>query len=475
MRTRLQSRIAVLLLVAGAGVTDAAPPDRAPVPPDEVQKKIEADVRGLYRAEYAKKFAADQRALAARLLQLGLDTTGDPAARYVLFREATDLAAKAADPALALKAVSHLAAEFRVDGPALTAAVLEKAAAAAAVPSAHRAVAATALVAVDEAVRADRYDEAVRLAGLAARAAARAKDDGLAKKAAAREKEVKEVAAGYELVKAADARLRTDPTDAGAARAVGRFRCLLKGDWDGGLPLLAQTGDGRLRDLARQDLGSPMKPDERMALADGYWDLAGAETGAAATQLRRRAGHVYRLALPDLGGLARERAGRRVEEVDPPGPWDHLELGGGEVVGDFVRVARESQVRTKEEFTGPVEMRVVARTPADDIRLFGPSGSCVIFNWGANPNELRLTRPDGRPTVLESGSLIRSPVKPLKPDTWYTLRWRLTATEFTVWVDDKVVFTEKGKYTLGAKAALMVGATSANTVDVKSVTVRSLK
>ena len=77
-------------------------------------------------------------------------------------------------------------------------------------------------------------------------------------------------------------------------------------------------------------------------------------------------------------------------------------------------------IRTKEEFTGPVEMRIVVRTPANDIRLHGPTGSCVIFNWGDNPQELRLTRPDGKNDVWESGSLMRSPMKPLKLDTWYT-------------------------------------------------------
>ena len=50
----------------------------------------------------------------------------------------------------------------------------------------------------------------------------------------------------------------------------------------------------------------------------------------------------------------------------------------------------------------------------------------------------------------------------------------MTASEFTVWVDEKVVFTEKGKYNLSAKAPMMIGA-AANTVEVKSFTVRSLK
>ena len=55
------------------------------------------------------------------------------------------------------------------------------------------------------------------------------------------------------------------------------------------------------------------------------------------------------------------------------------------------------------------------------------------------------------------------------------LRESMTATEFTVWNDDKIVFTEKGKYNLSAKAPIMIGAAGKYTADVKSFTVRSLK
>ena len=466
--------VRVLVLIPSMVAIAAAPPERAPVPANDVLKKVETDVRALYRTEYAKKAAADLKALAAKLFQLGLETRGDPVSRYVLFREAKDLAAKAADPVLVLKAITQLGAEFQIDELAMKADSLEAAGRAAAIPSAQRAVVVAALSTADEAVRVDRYEEAIRLSTLAARAAPKSKDEPLLKKAVAQEKEIREIAVVFELMKPSEAKLKINPKDEEAARAVGRFRCLLKGDWETGLPLLAQSADGKLKDVSRQDLASPKIADERRALADGYWELADGEKGAAATQLRRRACHYYRLALPDLGGLAQEKAKRRLDEFEPLGPWDHLDIGSAEVIDDFIRMPAGCMIRTKEEFTGPVEMRIVVRTPANDIRLHGPTGSCVIFNWGDNPQELRLTRPDGKNDVWESGSLMRSPMKPLKLDTWYTLKWRLTGSEFTVSVDDKVVFSEKGKYSLSAKAPMRFTVVP-NSVDVKSFTARSVK
>lgn len=465
--------IAVLNLVSCAVAMEAAPPERVPVPADDVQKKVETDVRTLYRTEYTKKTAADLKALAAKLLQLGLETKGDPASRYVLFREANDLAAKAADPVLALKAITQLGTEFQVDELALKIDSLETAGKAAAIPSAQRAVAVAALSTTDEAVRVDRYGEAVRLSVLAARAAPKSKEESLLKKAVAQEKEIREIAVAFELMKPSEAKLKIDPNDEEAARAVGRFRCLLKGDWEGGLPLLAQSADGKLKEVIRQDLASPKIADERRALADGYWELADGEKGAAARQLRRRACHFYRLAFDDLGGLAKERAKRRLDEIEPSRPWDHLDIGDAELIDDFLRMS-PSMILTKELFTGPVEMRVVVRFPANDIRLAGPSGSSVIFNWGDNPQELQLHRPDGNTKDEKIGSLMKAPAQALKFNIWYTLRWRLTASEYTVWVDEKIVFSEKRKYTLTSKEPIRLFAIPAG-VDVKSFTARSVK
>ncbi|MDB5310442.1 MAG: hypothetical protein JWO38_4644 [Gemmataceae bacterium] len=468
-----QSLAAFILLATLTPIAD--PADRAPVPDDVAIERAVEDLRTVYKAAFAKKSAAETRALAANLLQLGLDTRGNPAARFALFREAADLAARGGDPALAVKAATQLATEFRVDPLGIKVDTLEKAAVAAADGSSHRAVVGAALTAADEAVKADRYEEADRFAALAVRAGGKTKDEAVAKRAAARGAEIREIAAAFATTRPAGAKFKLDPKDAGAARSVGRFRCLFKGDWAGGLPLLAGAGDGPLSDLARRDLDSPAKAAVRVALADAYWERAGGENGTVALSLRRRAAHWYRLALPELGGLARERPVKRVEEADPTDRWGHLDLTNGGVGDDFVRVNLQSQIATWAEPSGPVEIRVVARTKGNNIRLHGPNGACVILNWEVNARELRVTRPDGVAGKLESGSLATAPVKPLTPDLWYSIRWRLTPTQIDVWVDDKLVFTEKGrKYDLSTRSPVRVGACE-HPVDVKSVSISPIK
>ncbi len=50
-----------------AGLLVAAEPKKLPIPDPDQQRSVHADVRTLFRGEYAKKTAADIRAFAAKL------------------------------------------------------------------------------------------------------------------------------------------------------------------------------------------------------------------------------------------------------------------------------------------------------------------------------------------------------------------------------------------------------------------------
>ncbi len=56
-------------------------------------------------------------------------------------------------------------------------------------------------------------------------------------------------------------------------------------------------------------------------------------------------------------------------------------------VGDTARLL------TKKEHAPPFALRVKAKTDARNLRLFYSKG-CVIFNWEANENQLRLNDPE---------------------------------------------------------------------------------
>ena len=145
--------------------------------------------------------------------------------------------------------------------------------------------------------------------------------------------------------------------------------------------------------------------------------------------------------------------------------WTHLDLGEEKEVDGFIRIRPQSFIQTKEAFTGPINITVVARTEKNSVRLSAFNGACVIFNWEDDPNELRVTRPDGN-LKSESGTLVTARVRPLGANTWYILVWRITEDGMDVSVDGKVIFSEKKKYDLSAKRPVTVA--SGNNVDVKS-------
>jgi hypothetical protein len=97
---------------------------------------------------------------------------------------------------------------------------------------------------------------------------------------------------------------------------VGRFYCLLKDDWQRGLPLLARSGENPLRDLAIQETADPTMPDEQMKLADGWYALGQGAAGNEKEKYLSRAEIWYRKALPKLSGISVLKAQKRLEELE---------------------------------------------------------------------------------------------------------------------------------------------------------------
>ncbi|MGO9114455.1 MAG: hypothetical protein ACLP9L_35000 [Thermoguttaceae bacterium] len=127
----------------------------------------------------------------------------------------------------------------------------------------------------------------------------------------------------YELSQAALERLKTDPDDADACRAVGRWYCLYRGDWDEGLKFLARGSDPALKSLAMKDLvWKPAKTEDRITQGDVWWDLAEKAAGKVKAAIRRRAAHWYEEAMPDLAPgpvklKVEKRIARAAEELLP--------------------------------------------------------------------------------------------------------------------------------------------------------------
>jgi hypothetical protein len=311
-----------LLAVVGpiSAAAAEAPPQRADVPDGAALAAAEALFRDVYGKDLAAAKSADQKAaLAARLLRQAEEVRGDPAVRFVLLRESVELATAGGDTETALRGLSESAASYRLP----TAGRLERLTAlrgGARGPDRLAAVAAAAEALALEAAGEDDLVSARKAADLAVAAAAASRRTDAQKSARAVRDQVVAIAAAAAQVADAAAKLRTTPDDPDANQAVGLYRCLMLGDWAGGLPLLAKGRDPDTRAAAVGDLAGADQPAAQVGIGDLWWELSLREKDGSPSRaaLRRRAAAWYAKAAPGLTGLLRLKADQRIAEAGPP-------------------------------------------------------------------------------------------------------------------------------------------------------------
>ncbi|HEV3260675.1 MAG TPA: hypothetical protein VG013_27725, partial [Gemmataceae bacterium] len=323
------NRLAEVAIIAKGGrltPPDPSPPpvvvQRLPVPGAREQAKAEAEVKELFEDDYAKRKPADRVALAGKLLKQGASTKEKPAVSYVLLREAQDVAAEAGDAEGALEAIGLLGRRYAVDAPALKKAALDRAARAARTPAAVHALVGSYVALIGESIDADSYETALDLLTAAQAVAHKANNPSFTAWLRSRKETLTQLQKEFQQLKPARATLRKNPGDPAANTAVGRFDCLVKGDWGKGLPRLSAGDDPELKALAARDLANASTPAEQADVADAYYERARAEEGTARVHVYRRAYHWYQRAAPRLEGLTQARVEKRMKELEHrPGLW----------------------------------------------------------------------------------------------------------------------------------------------------------
>jgi hypothetical protein len=286
-------------------------PARVAVPPDAAVNDARKAVRAKYASYYAEKKPAIQASLLKKLRDEAEGPTLAAAERYALLREAAEVAAAAGDVEAALAAVRTTSERFQVDETELSVAVLA---------SPQRAVnkenaaqwGEAALRLAEAASESARYDLAAK-AVTVAEAAARAMPGGAGASIAERAKErslaLKDLRAEQGRLAAMFERLKTKPEDPEANLRVGKFYCLVAGDWTRGLAALAKGSDLELRALAeletaaQQDLkaGKKVDPAERIKIGDLWYDRVKSERDIYPARCRQRAAYWYKPAIESAG------------------------------------------------------------------------------------------------------------------------------------------------------------------------------
>jgi tRNA A-37 threonylcarbamoyl transferase component Bud32 len=296
--------------------TETVKDSRTPVPDAAAQEKVDKLIKDLFKDDYAKKAPADKLALSAKLLEQAGETKDDAAARFVLLREARDLAAQAGNLEEALKTVDELTKQYAVNGLEMKIGVLEVMAGVSTNPANSKLLVDTSFLVLEELLAADNFEAAGRLLKVAQAAGRNAKSVPLLSSIQACSADMEFLKKEYEKAKAALDTLKKNPKDAEASLVAGKYLCLLKGDWDKGLPLLAGGSDAKLKKLAERDAGKPASATDQAALADEWWELAEKEKERTKKNLRVRAAHWYSQAVAGLSGLSKTKAETRIREVE---------------------------------------------------------------------------------------------------------------------------------------------------------------
>lgn len=310
-------RTLVLFALLLAAWSPAGAADRVKLPAMADVERADKLVRDLFKDEFAKTPPAAKAALAARLFAQAGETTDDPAAQFVLLRNTAELAAAGGDPDLAIKACTTLRERF--DGPLadVLEPTLKLVVAKSAAPDANLAVTGFLLKAIDDAVAVDDLDGAIRLHKLAEGTAAKAKNVRTASQVAARGKDLDAVQKEAVKLPAAMKALEADPKDPDACLTVGKYLCFQKGDWARGLPLLARCSEPALKAAAAKDLADSAEAADLLQAADAWYDLLGTLAGTPRRVVQVRAYALYAKALPELSGLSKTKAEKRLQELEP--------------------------------------------------------------------------------------------------------------------------------------------------------------
>src|SRR5436190_670074 len=125
MRGRLLTQIfgylvscALLLSTSWAASVDSSPTTRAilqHVPDEPSQAKAERMVREVFGSQITSKDPSERRAVAQKMVVAAGESADDAAARFVLLREARDVAAGAGDAYVARRAIALMGKSYAVD------------------------------------------------------------------------------------------------------------------------------------------------------------------------------------------------------------------------------------------------------------------------------------------------------------------------------------------------------------------------
>ena len=365
-----------------AAETTAAKVDKLDVPSTEKLAAAEETVRSVFEEDYSSaKKTEEKSALAEKLLAVGADTHDDLANRYVTLRSARNVAVASGNVDLAFRALAVLSRSFETDVMADRVRLCVDLANEKLTAEESGKLMSKIVIFRESAFRNNRFTDAVLL------------NQSAEKVGGTNEKEWRESnerwaallkfsAAAYQSVEKSLESLRKDSNDATANAAVGRYYCLLKGDWQTGLPFLAKGNETTLTEIAKVEVGSAnFTPSQTLSLAERWWAIDIEMSDIEKSNVLTRAGHLYGWALSNATGLSKVKAEKRVEELSERGVIVNVsELGNPH--GDQSHVVIDETL-LPTVITNRIGMKLVLI----------PAGDFIMGSADTDPDAGRLEQP----------------------------------------------------------------------------------
>lgn len=299
------SLILILLLAAGTIYLLKKPPGtdrflsiKSPLPDAARLAQCEARIRRTFALQLGASKNAPKQLAAAELVRQSA-AAEDPAMQLASLRVAALLAAEAGDFPLAMQICQKMGDRFQMDSLPVKAELLAQAVTYARTPAKKVELAAVCVKTGFEALAADDYDSGTKLTEAAKASIQDCGDSRLVQEAGFLDAEMTRCRDAFARVKPFEAVRRSNPDDPEACLEVGKFLCFAKNDWEAGLPLMAHATNASLKMVLATEINqNPKTPEQKIALATSWRELAGSAPVQDKTFYQQRARYWY------LKGLA---------------------------------------------------------------------------------------------------------------------------------------------------------------------------
>lgn len=307
-------RVCCLFVAIFAYVASVFGDDHIPYPSQEKLTTAHSQVRSLFKNEITRAAGLSEVAAVVKsLIDIGSKTNDDDALKVSTYLLAQELAIQGGEFELALETVDRIASEFKLDSLKAEVDVLQAGLVGKLSDSQQIQLLGCFSDVVEKLVANERLDE---IRGLV---------DKLKENETLRSKPqvVRWIglSSAIELNQDAYTRaltnLKDGPANPESSYIVGKFKCMILGDWQNGIWHLSQSNDNKLRQIAILEQKPRKDANDLIHSADAWTEIEATLAGHEKEQVGLHARSLYLRALPLIDGVTKVRVQQILGGTDP--------------------------------------------------------------------------------------------------------------------------------------------------------------